>query len=234
MSAVEGVERDMAPAEAAELRRIAAGLESLDAATVARRVMFVAGLLAWGVAWWAAGVVVMLAGWHLDIGSHGAAAPYIALAGIVVAGAWAHKASRRYTARGLQARFRDELAGGRVREATYTFTAARRFQEPEHGGIVYFLREADGRVYCLYDEESQDLACGGGDPLASPLRPRTRMTVVRTPSSGHVLARDFSGDPLEAGELDDLVAKPEHWPESDEWCDCAWERLDARFGPARA
>src|SRR5262249_27577053 len=61
---------------------------------------------------------------------------------------------------------RRDLERGVATEETLEFTAAKRFQEPEHGGLIYFLRARDERVYVLYDYESQELGVQGKDPLS--------------------------------------------------------------------
>jgi len=57
-----------------------------------------------------------------------------------------------------------DLNRGVATEEALLVTAAKRFQEPEHGGLIYFLRTNDDRVFVLYDYESQDRGVQGQDP----------------------------------------------------------------------
>jgi hypothetical protein len=68
VSAVEGVERAIAPAEADALREIVAAAETFDAAAIARRAMWGAGVVAFGIAWWIAVGIARLAGLPFEIG----------------------------------------------------------------------------------------------------------------------------------------------------------------------
>ena len=56
------------------------------------------------------------------------------------------------------------MALSRVHEERYVFSEAKRFQEPEHGGLIYFLRSNENEV----DRQSSDLQFGavvsGGGP----------------------------------------------------------------------
>lgn len=122
-----------------------------------------------------------------------------------------------------------DLEAGRVVEEAYEFTAAMRMQEPEHGGLMYFLRSRDGAVLVLYDAESQDIGVQGDDPLSSSFKPRTRLTMVRAPETGWVIDKAFSGDPLDAGEPLEITALPNKWPEDEEICDVPWEDLEATY-----
>jgi hypothetical protein len=166
-----------------------------------------------------------------DIGVHSAVAPWIVGIGLPLAAGFAIVSTLRWM-RAWGERLGDidrDLAAGRVREEHHAFVAAKRFQEQEHGGLVYFLRSADDRVYVIYDRHSQELGMDGDDPLSSPFRAREQLTIVRTPLSGRVLRRRFSGAVLTAGEVHDLTAAPADWPEDDGYCTLAWDELEARL-----
>jgi hypothetical protein len=91
------------------------------------------------------------------------------------------------------------------------------------------LRTLDEKVFAVYDSESQDLGVQGKDPFASGFAPRVNLTVVRTPRNRHIIERDFSGEPLEAGPPAVLGISPEQWPEDGEFFDCPWSELDRRL-----
>jgi len=115
-------------------------------------------------------------------------------------------------------------------EELLVFTAAKRFQEPEHGGLIYFLRTNDGRVFVLFDHESQDLGVQGENPLSSEFRPRVEFRITRAPQSGHVLSSTFSGPPLHLESPLDLTIPPKQWPETEEFCEIPWDDLEVRLG----
>jgi hypothetical protein len=129
---------------------------------------------------------------------------------------------------------RTDLDAGRVVEAHYQFDAAKRFQEPEHGGLIYFLRTTEGKVFVLYDRESQDRGVRDEDPLSSTYQPRTELVLVRAPTAGFVIDEQFSGAPLDAGPPHELTIAPKFWPESEEYCDIPWNELESRLStPSR-
>jgi len=122
--------------------------------------------------------------------------------------------------------YRADLQGGQVVEESYEFTAAKRFQEPEHGGLMYFLRTTDDKVFVLFDYESQDFGAQGEDPLKSKFQPCTELLVARTPKTGVVLNQRFSGALLDAGDPYELSIPPQSWPESETYCKFRWDELE--------
>lgn len=125
---------------------------------------------------------------------------------------------------------RDDVHDAVVVEEHYTFTAAMRFQEPEHGGLIYFLRAAEDTVFTVFDHESQDLGVEGKDPLQSPFHPRTGLRVVRASKSRFVLHTAWSGERLPVEDAGDLAVDPADWPEPETLCDIPWSQLGMRLG----
>jgi len=123
-----------------------------------------------------------------------------------------------------------DIDDAQVTEEHYAFTEAKRFQEPEHGGLLYFLRTKDDKVFTLFDHESQDLALQGGDPLKSPFVLKSSLVMVKAPKADWVISKHFSGEVLEAGDPMDLELDPKDWPESECYCDIPWDQLEARAG----
>ena len=119
-----------------------------------------------------------------------------------------------------------EIEAGQVLEEHHRFIEARRFQEPEHGGLMYFLRTSDDRVLVLYDSESQDLGVQGLDPFSSSFLPKRELTIVRTPESDIVISTDFVGEGFAFSETTELGASPDKWPESGKFYDVSWADLD--------
>lgn len=124
-----------------------------------------------------------------------------------------------------------DIDEAQVAEEHYAFTEARRFQEPEHGGLIYFLRTSDDKVFTLLDHESQDLAIDEDAPLKSSFVPKSTLVMVKAPRADWVISKNFSGEVLEAGDPADLDLDPKDWPEFERYCDIPWAELDARVGP---
>lgn len=123
-----------------------------------------------------------------------------------------------------------DIDAAQVAEEHYVFTAAKRFQESEYGGFIYFLRTTDDKVFTLFDHESQDLGAQGGDPLKSSFVPRSSLMMVKAPRSDWVISKNFSGEVLDAGGAVELVLSPKNWPESERYCTIPWADLDAKAG----
>lgn len=122
-----------------------------------------------------------------------------------------------------------DLKAGMVEHLQLHFISAKRFQEPEHGGLIHFLLTDDNRVFVQYDHESQDLGVAGGDPLKSNYQARSEISIARAPSSRLILSQHSSGEPLELTLPIPLTAKPARWPESGEFCDTGWEELESSY-----
>lgn len=122
-----------------------------------------------------------------------------------------------------------DLAGGMATEEHLCFTDIKRFQEPEHSGLIYFLRTEDHRVFVLYDHESQQLGVDDKNPLDSSFHPQERLLLVRAPNSRFVLGKTFSGRKLPLPPPIDMTAPPRIWPETEDFCAVPWEELDHKF-----
>ncbi len=125
--------------------------------------------------------------------------------------------------------YQADIETGQVVEESYVFNAAKRFQEQEHGGLIYFLRTTDNKVFALFDHESQNLGVENKNPLNSKFQPTTELLIVRAPKSELVISRQFSGTPLDAGEINDLLVGPKSWPEDEEYCKIPWDELEMRL-----
>lgn len=122
-----------------------------------------------------------------------------------------------------------DVESGRVVEEHYQFVAAKRFQEPEHGGLIYFLHTSDGKVMVFFDHESQDRGVSDEDPLGSSFRPCSELVMVRAPRARFVFEKQFSGETLDAGTPIVLTLDPRDWPDDQEYCDIPWDELHARL-----
>ena len=124
---------------------------------------------------------------------------------------------------------RQDLRAGVVREQRIRFVEAKRFQEPEHGGLIYAFRTDDDKVFVVYDEESQNLGVNSENPLDSPFQACAELLLTTSPNANYQFERTFSGNPLDAGEPREMSLNPNLWPESDEFCDVAWDKLDTKW-----
>jgi hypothetical protein len=184
-------------------------------------------ILCWLVVAWLARVTV-----GEKIGWHSAAASWvIPLSGLAAAAymfsifLFVGRSSKKDSDTSLKT----DLEAGQVVEEDYKLTAAKRMQEQEHGGLIYFLRTVDDDVLVLYDEESQQLGVLDDEPLNSSFQPCSNLIMIRAPKTGYVIDKIFSGELLDAGEPLDLLASPDDWPENEEFCDIAWDDLEATY-----
>jgi hypothetical protein len=122
-----------------------------------------------------------------------------------------------------------DIENGVVEIEKHTITAAKVFQEPEHGGLMYFLRTAEDRVYVSFDYESQDLGVAGGDPTSSSFKAKRELKIERTPLSRTVLVETFAGDNLELPDPVELTAHPDNWPESEDFVGVPWAKLESKY-----
>lgn len=129
---------------------------------------------------------------------------------------------------------RADIDNRKIEEEHYIFTEARRFQEPEHGGLIYFLRTPDDKVFTFFDGESQDLGVQDADPLESSFFPQQSLVIARAPVSRFVISREFSGPALEVGAPMELIAEPDDWPETEEYCGIPWADLQSRLGSGQS
>jgi hypothetical protein len=137
--------------------------------------------------------------------------------------------STRSRSRALS-KVRSDLAAGVVDEVELHFTGVKRFQESEHGGLMYFFLTREEEVFVLFDYKSQQLGVDGQDPLTSPFAPRRQLVLVRAPESRIVVRTTFSGEALPLASLLELTARPEEWPNSEDYCEIPWTQLEARLG----
>lgn len=185
-------------------------------------------VLIWiGIAW----VVRQTAA--IDFGFRSVHAAWILGASSVVCALYAVASSVRWT-RSLKD-YRPDLQAdihtGQVAEEHYALIATKRFQEPEHGGLIYFWQTTDNKVLTLYDYESHDLGVYEDVPLKSTFTPKSELIMVRAPHTGLVIETTFSGQALQVDSPIDLTAEPEHWPESESYTNIPWHELEDRLSP---
>ena len=230
--------------EATEAERAALQLLLGNAATPFRRwkigagnaiVMFAASLLGVVIVWM---VLAWLAGklFNVEYGLNSPVAIWVLGVAIPLCAGYAIVSSVGWirTWHDYRPELRTDVDKALVDEEHYVFQEAKRFQEQEHGGLFYFFRTADDRVFTLFDHESQDFGSQEEDPLKSSFKPMSQLVLVRAPQTRFVVSSTFSGFPLESGDPIDLVLDPEEWPESESYCAIPWFELESRLGPAKA
>ena len=184
-------------------------------------------MLGWGVIGWiaraASGIQI---GWKSSVASWlpPVAAVLCALYAIYSTLRWLRTSSDRRT------RIRRDLAEGKVSEELLKLVEAKLFQEPEHDGVMYFLRTTDDRVFVVYDYDSQDLAVQEKDPGSSSLRPKSELLLVRSLHARFIVSQTFAGDELPIPPARELTASTKKWPEPEEFCSFPWNELESRYG----
>lgn len=123
-------------------------------------------------------------------------------------------------------RLREDLDVGLVSAAHYRITAVKCFREPEHGGLLYFLRTGKDDVLVLYEPQGPQ---SGSSRTAAPrggLAVGQDLELVRAPRSQITLARRFSGAALPVPAALALTLPPDRWPEDESLCAVPWDHLE--------
>lgn len=228
-------ERPMSAAERAHLeeslRRAATGLRRWKEGAENTLVLWSASMLllflVWaGLAWLARTLFHWDIGWRNNPSALGVLA-IAALASAVLAVVSSVRWIKGW--QDIRPALRADLDGGQVVDERYQFVAAKRFREQHHGGVLYFLRTSDDKVLVLFDHESQDLAVNDKDPMSSTFRTHTDLLMVRAPNTNFVIRKEFSGAPLDPGELHNIDDAPEKWPEDESLSNIPWDDLERYF-----
>ncbi|PTT77797.1 hypothetical protein DBR42_24675 [Pelomonas sp. HMWF004] len=194
-------------------------------------VLWAVSLLGFVIVWSAAAwLAYRIAG--IDCGLHSAVAPWLLGIATPLCAVYAVGSSVLWISRckDYRSSLAADIAAAQVIEEHYVFDAARQFREPEHGGLIYFLRATDGRVLTLDGDPGRSLDDQDDDPLISSCRPMPKLILVRAPQTGGVISRTFSGEPLELSDPIELHAPPEQWPETEAYCGIPWPQLERMLG----
>lgn len=205
-------------------------IEGCKNALITWSVLMVLFLLAWKLIAWVAGRVL-----HVEIGFQNLAALWVVAFAALSIAVYAVVSSVRWvkSCRDVRPDILADLKANEVIEETYLFTAAKRFQEPEHGGLFYFLRTPDDKVFVIFDEESQNLGAEDENPLSSKFQPCEQLVIGRAPITNWALSQKFFGAALDAGEPLEMSVPPERWPESEAFCKFRWDDLDKKLSKKR-
>lgn len=200
--------------------------EALENFFVLLALMTLLGVLAWaGTAWLVKKITDFDFGWSSEYA--------IAVALVVLAAStiFAMFSTTRWMKTWPDSRqpVRDDLHSGIVLEEQLRLVEAKLLQEPEHGGLIYFLRADDGRTYVYFDQESIELAMAEEDPTGSSFEPLSIVTIVKAPKSKFTIDVSFGGDNIDIYGPTEITASPKKWPENEEFSSIPWDRIEAEL-----
>lgn len=149
-------------------------------------------------------------------------------AGIVIC---AFAIFRRGPAGGDAALRKQDIAAGEVDELILDVAEAKAFREPEHGGLMYFLKLGDGRVF--YDVSGSDLPEAGWESQVDMIHeadvPRERLHLLYGTASGKMLGTRYSGAPVHPVSVNMIKNSPEYWPTPFTFRKTAWSEIETHF-----
>lgn len=122
-----------------------------------------------------------------------------------------------------------DLTTNQILTETYNIIAVKRFKEPQHGGLVYFLKLPEDKVRVIYDYESQNNDSDSGALLTI----KSQLTIATTLHSNIVVTNQFSGSLFTDINDFELTLPPAQWPMSDTWQHVEWETLETIYSYAK-
>jgi len=228
------MERKLSAAEKAYLEDLLSKLptgrrrtkEAVENFFVMLALLTLVGVLIWAAIGWLTRKTA-----DLDIGWSSEHAIPITISVVAVAAIYSAYSTTRWMKSWPDSRqpLRDDLEAGLVSEEQLTVLEAKVLQEPEHGGLIYFLRSDDDRVFVLYDRESLDLAMTDEDPMGSSFEPQSIVTIVRAPQSGFTIESSFSGENINVHGPSEMTASPDKWPEDEEYSLIPWGQIEQQL-----
>lgn len=120
----------------------------------------------------------------------------------------------------------EDLKHSNIFQETLEITEIKKFQEIEHGGIIYFLHNKDGRVFVL---QHSDYHINPDDRI--PFIIKRKLKIAYAPKSNFMLSTDFSGEIIDSEKLFKLTVPPNKWPEEHTWCNIRWDDLEKTLSP---
>ncbi len=199
-------------------------------------VFWVFSLAAFCILWFLASL--LLASFSpLDIGISSQYAAFIFPTAIALAAIFAINSTRKWLADSdnLYTLVKADLKRQQVCKESFQVMAVKCFQEPEHGGLMYFLllqsnsTNQSPDIQCktnmirvIYDYQSQQEQI---DP-STLLKPSDNITIITAPLSLLVLDNIFNGKPLKKIKKCTLTLSPEKWPKADSWIHENWLELE--------
>jgi hypothetical protein len=116
-----------------------------------------------------------------------------------------------------------------LKVSEYPIYEVKFFEEPEHGGFIYFVRTSGDKVLALFDSESQDLSIDDQDPKDSSYKIRNVLKISKAPNSNIIVGEQFSGEPVQIPELEVFTANTKIWPKHADFVKCKWENISAKY-----
>ena len=124
---------------------------------------------------------------------------------------------------------RKDLEKRVLKVSEYPIYEAKVFEEPEHGGFIYFVRTSGDKVLALFDAESQDLSIDGQDPFDSSYKIRSVLKISRAPNSNMIVDEQFSGKLVPIPEPEVCNEDSDIWPEHADFVKCKWEKVSSIY-----
>jgi hypothetical protein len=107
-------------------------------------------------------------------------------------------------------------------DETYYVQEVCRFQEPEMGGFIYFLKISEKKIFVVYDYQSQ----GNSDRF---FLLQQSLILSYAPHCGQYVSQCFKGDPIAVSKTHSLTVPPEQWPLSNTWLILSWAEIVSTF-----
>lgn len=123
-----------------------------------------------------------------------------------------------------------DLAESILKVSEYPVYEVKVFEEPEHGGFIYFVRTFGDKVLALFDSESQDLSIDGKEPKNSTYKIRKKLQIFRAPNSNIIVKEQFDGDFVEIPEMELFTGNTKIWPEHAGFVKCKWTNISVKYG----
>lgn len=122
-----------------------------------------------------------------------------------------------------------DLKDDLVVDETYYVQDVCRFQEPEYGGFIYFLKISEQDVFVLYDYASQSSNGQTKDANDNPLAIGRSLTLSRAAQSRCYLNYHFGGEIVVITNSYAINLSPDKWPLGLSWCSYSWSQLHSEF-----
>lgn len=178
----------------------------------------------------------------LDIGISSSYSTFIFSAIIMLAGLFAINSTRKWLRESgsLYSLIQSDLTLKSIKEENYKVLGIKCFKEPEHNGLIYFLKLAasptlqtesdsliEDKIRVIYDYESQSKSIESQRLLIV----KSSLTILIGVHSDIVLENNFSGTVMTQIDHFDLTIPPERWPSPDSWLSADWQSLETSYAP---
>ena len=122
-----------------------------------------------------------------------------------------------------------DIENEEVEELQLEILDSKCLQEIEHGGVFYFLRTREGRIFVMFDYDSPGIVADGRNPFDSEFKPLNNLHITRTLKSKIILNQRFLGEPVKITSIGDMMAEPSDWPEAEEFCSIRWDEIEEKY-----